>query len=72
MYLGNLLSIFPGTTIIKSIFQKVGSMAIYVRRSLGIQDGDMIWCNPDMSAEFLMGLVDCKIMMISCILEHSL
>jgi hypothetical protein len=27
--------------------------------------------NPDMSPGFLMGLVDCKIMMISCILEHS-
>ena len=27
--------------------------------------------NPDMSTEFLMGLVDCKIMMISCILEDS-
>jgi hypothetical protein len=27
--------------------------------------------NPDMSTEFLMCLVDCKIMMIPCILEDS-
>jgi hypothetical protein len=27
--------------------------------------------NPNMSTEFLMGLVDCKIMMVSCILEDS-
>lgn len=44
MYLGNLLSMFPGTTIIKGIFQKVGSVTINVRHSLGIRDGNVVWC----------------------------
>jgi hypothetical protein len=71
MYFGNLLSILLGTTIIPSIFQKVGSVAINLRHSPGIRNGNVVWCNPDVSAEFLMSLVDCKIMVIFGILEDS-
>ena len=71
MYLGSLLSIFSGAAIIPSVFQKVGSVAIDIRHSLWIRDGNVVWCNPDMGAELLMSFVDCEIMMIFDILEDS-
>jgi hypothetical protein len=65
------MAVFASATIIPNIFEEVCAMTINIGDGLWIRDRNVIWGDTNMSAEFLVGLVNGEIMRTFPVVAYS-
>jgi hypothetical protein len=63
--------IFTSAAIIPCVFQHSCAVTIDVIDGSGLENGNVIRCDANMGTEILVSLVDCKIVLISQIIDYA-